>query len=641
MVQNQTDAPLKVQLALSMTNAVAIPSVQAVPAGSEARLAGRAFTVPAHDRREVRVPIAADMAGTARFQAVAVAGRASDASRFDFPVYTPATAEAFAVYGEVDEGAVLQPVQAPPDAWPQLGGLEVTTSSTQLQALTDAVIYLADYPYDCSEQIASRVLALAALRDVLDAFEAEQLQDAAALEAAVQRDLSRLQRRQLGHGGWGYWADMRSDPYVTVHVTHALVKAADKGYDQPEGVLPGALRHLQRIRSFIPWWYSDEAEWTVRAYALYVRHLAGDTDAAQARALLQEAGLSRLPLEAQGWLAPVFLASGDSINVERFVTTWENRATETASGAEFAAAYTDTQDYVLLHSSRRTDAVLLESLLLVDPEHELIPKVVRSLLGHRVKGRWSSTQENSLVLVAMDRYLRVAEGVEPDFVARVWLGDAFVGEHAFQGRSTERSHALVPMGQLTDPGGTQDLVVAKEGPGRMYYRLGLRYVPRDLRLEPADRGFEVSRVYEAVDDSGDVRQDDDGTWHLRSGARVRVRVELIAPSRRTHVALVDPLPAGLEPLNPDLAVTGSVPQDPKAQEANRYWWWASTWWEHDNLRDERVEAYTTLLWPGVHTYSYVATATTPGRYVAGPPRAEEMYHPETFGRGGTDLVWVE
>ncbi len=34
-------------------------------------------------------------------------------------------------------------------------------------------------------------------------------------------------------------------------------------------------------------------------------------------------------------------------------------------------------------------------------------------------------------------------------------------------------------------------------------------------------------------------------------------------------------------------------------------------------------------------------ATTPGKFVVPPPKAEEMYHPETFGRGSGDVVIVE
>ena len=88
---------------------------------------------------------------------------------------------------------------------------------------------------------------------------------------------------------------------------------------------------------------------------------------------------------------------------------------------------------------------------------------------------------------------------------------------------------------------------------------------------------------------------------------------------------------------PALAVTGDVPEGPA--ESNRPWWWP--WYEHQNLRDERAEAFSALLWEGVHTYRYVARATTPGAFVVPPPKAEEMYAPETFGRGATDRVIID
>ena len=190
--------------------------------------------------------------------------------------------------------------------------------------------------------------------------------------------------------------------------------------------------------------------------------------------------------------------------------------------------------------------------------------------------------------------------------------------------------------------GSQKLVLSKDGAGRLYYRIGMQYAPANLSLKPADYGFAVDRVYEAVDNPSDVSRDSDGTWHIKAGATVRVRLTMVAQARRYHVALVDPIPAGLEALNPSFAVTGSIPQDPKSQAAtNRWWWWMRPWFEHENIRDERVEAFASLLWEGVYNYSYAARATTPGVFVVPPPKAEEMYHPETFGRGGTDHVIVK
>jgi uncharacterized protein YfaS (alpha-2-macroglobulin family) len=163
----------------------------------------------------------------------------------------------------------------------------------------------------------------------------------------------------------------------------------------------------------------------------------------------------------------------------------------------------------------------------------------------------------------------------------------------------------------------------------------------------------VDRRYEAIDDPADVRRTADGVWHLRGGARVRVRLTFAAPGRRYHVALVDPLPAGLEPLNPVLRTSAEVPADADdvtlvgapglggPRRGGHWWRWSRPWFEHQNLRDERVEAFSSLVFEGVHVYSYVARATTPGAFVASPPKVEEMYAPETFGRGASDRVLVE
>jgi hypothetical protein len=63
-------------------------------------------------------------------------------------------------------------------------------------------------------------------------------------------------------------------------------------------------------------------------------------------------------------------------------------------------------------------------------------------------------------------------------------------------------------------------------------------------------------------------------------------------------------------------------------------------YEHQNLRDERAEAFASYLYAGVYDYSYVARATTPGNFVVPPAKAEEMYAPETFGRSSSDRVIV-
>jgi uncharacterized protein YfaS (alpha-2-macroglobulin family) len=631
VLQNQTNEDLE-------TNVVVQVSNLELDGGQ-----GYQVIVPANDRIEVRFPISAAMAGTAKFRVAAASESYADAAAGELPVYTPATTEAFATYGVIDQGAIVQPVARPEDVFPQFGGLEINTSSTALQALTDAVVYLYSYPYECSEQMASRVLGIAALRDVLSAFEAEGLPSPQEMEDRVASDLETLATIQNYDGGFPYWRrGQDSIPYNTIHVAHALARAESKGFEVPEQMWTMALEYLRYIENYYPYWYSEYTRNTLSSYALYVRDLMGDPDPTKARNLFQDSGFDRISMAGIGWIWNVLVDDANSLSELDEIRNWvANRVVETPGAANFTTNYTD-QTYLLLSSDRKTDAVMLDTLIADDPASDLIPKLVNGLLAHRTRGRWSSTQENVFVLLALDRYFNTFEAVEPEFVARIWLGETYAGDHAYVGYSTERHLTEVPMSYLVDTDQEeQDLIISKEGPGRLYYRLGLKYAPTDLKLDPLEMGFVVQRVYEAVDDPDDVTRLEDGTWVIKAGARVRVRLTMVADNRRYHVALVDPLPAGLEIINPALAVSGTIPQDPNSSDSSYGWWWWWTWYEHQNMRDERAEVFTSLLWDGVFEYTYVARATTPGTFVVPPAKAEEMYSPEVFGRSSSDWVIVE
>jgi len=628
VIQNQTDEPMTVEVVARATNL-------------ELDTAGLRVTVPANDRVEVRFPASTQMAGTARIQIAAISGTYADAAVVELPVYTPATTEAFATYGVIDEGSIAQPVLYPTDVFPQYGGLEINTSSTALQALTDAVLYLVAYPFECSEQLSSRILAVAALRDVLTAFKADGLPTPDEMEAAVTRDIQRLQGMQNYDGGFPYWRQgFESIPFNTIHVAHALYRAGQKGFEVPNEMQQGALNYLRDIESHYPYWYSEQTRRTLSAYALYVRNLSGERDAQKAQRLYSDVGIENLSMEAIGWLWPVIDNNTQLDEIRRFVN---NHVVETAGAANFTTAY-DDQTYLLLSSDRRTDAILLDALMEDNPQSDLITKVVNGLLAHRIKGHWGNTQENVFVLVALDRYFNTYETETPDFVARFWLGDTYTGSNEFIGRTTERHETLIPMtyvlSETASGGGTQDLIISKEGQGRLYYRLGLRYAPTDLNLKALDAGFVIQRRYEPVDNPEDVSQDSDGVWHIKAGARVRVHITLVADNRRYHVALIDPLPAGLEIINPALAVSQSTPQDDPSTLRYGWWWWG-TWYEHQNMRDDRAEAFTSLLWDGVYEYTYLARATTPGTFIVPPTKAEEMYSPEVFGRSSSDWVIIK
>lgn len=623
VLHNTTDKPLTVDVALRASNLTLKDP------------AGKRVTVPANDRKELRFDVQPQHAGTARLQVVAQAGEWRDATELTLPVLTPATREAFAQYGSLTEGAHAYPLEKPKDVYPDFGGLEISTSSTQLHSLSDAFRYLVQYPYGSSEQLASRLMSIVALGPMADLFAGEDMPTEAELDERVDELLAQLQKRQNRDGGWSFWRrGGTSQAYVSVHVTHTLLRAREAGHSLPDNLLRPAIDYLAGLEQTLDEAWDSRQRQALLAYRLYVQKLAGTLEPTAPTALFDRLELDDTSMETLGWLLAVTAPDNSAHEAMRreILRRLNNSVRETAAGAQFVDDY-PKGGHRVLHGSRRTDAVVLEALLNTQPDHELIEKTARGLLNQRQQGRWGNTQENVFVLQALKTYIQTRESDQPDMVARAWLGSLFLGDQRFEGRSTEGQSLNVPMAELQQQTDPSPLTLQTEGQGRLYYRLGMRYAPEDLLLDPAAHGIRVEREYQALQDENDVQQTDDGRWQIRAGAAVRVKLTITLPARRHHLALTDYLPAGLEALNPELEGTADAGRSERTR-------WPSHWYNHQQLRDERVEVFATQLEAGVYHFEYNALATTPGTFIAPPAKAEEQYQPETFGRTATHRVEI-
>eukprot|EP00456_Euglypha_rotunda_P092007 TRINITY_DN9682_c0_g3_i1.p1 TRINITY_DN9682_c0_g3~~TRINITY_DN9682_c0_g3_i1.p1 ORF type:complete len:267 (-),score=47.46 TRINITY_DN9682_c0_g3_i1:1-801(-) len=170
--------------------------------------------------------------------------------------------------------------------------------------------------------------------------------------------------------------------------------------------------------------------------------------------------------------------------------------------------------FYVFYSDRRCESIVLDALLRLPKTTQteaLIPKLVAGLMAARNNaGAWKNTQENVWAVIAMHTYFTTYEKKEPDFVAKLWLGNMSAGSYKFKGRSVEETLVPIPMKSLLtikdtptsekttskppekkqktkkkeaskdDEGEITDFLLTKEGDGRLYYRLGLKYSPKDF-----------------------------------------------------------------------------------------------------------------------------------------------------------------
>ena len=602
---------------------------------------GYTLAIPARSRSLVEIPSSAEATGIARLQVSVFNAAHQDHVLEELPVYRPAARQGFATYGVVEDASALHALQVPPDVLPGFGQFSVTTASTQLQTLVDSYRSLREVRWEDPSALSSAILANTSMRDVLYAFSVPDLPTSQEADREIQDHIDALLEYQNADGGFPWWRKGRpSRVYVSVQAIHAMVRAHNEGYQVDSEAVDRGLDYLRNIRQAFEPGVGPETRRLITAYALWIRSLADDVDSVRASRLLAEAPWDEHPLEVLGWSMLVLArdpsADDEVADLLRFVL---NRVEETSGKASFIQGYRETDGYTVFQSSRRGEGAMLQAVMTVDPESDVIPKIVSGMLGGlNRRGHWGSPIDNLSLLLAMSQYFRQYEADEPDFAAHVWLDDTLVVSDEYRERSTATHRLDLPMAWLMEQN-PERVHTARDGTGRLYYRLGLQYVPEDIRLDSLDRGFTVLRTFAPIDNEEDVWQDADGAWHVRLGVRVRVETTLVTPGPRTHVRLSVPLPAGLEAINPALA--GSQPiEDPNRDASGRSWWYWR-WYDHDQLLSERALINSARLYGGVYSYAVIAEATTAGTFQVPPAHAEEIYAPETFGHSAGDIVMVE
>lgn len=625
IVENRSDDAVEAGVALRVRGA----ELEG-PGGRRARLAARS-------RALLRFPLAVGGPGTIELDLVVDSGVGGDAVRLSLPIHPPTIRETVAVYGTLGgeprtaptEGAMTaRPALAiglakPPGALAGVGGLEVATSVAGIDELAGAARWLSEYPLDCAEQSSARLLAYLVMREhglrlsgVLETPEE--------LETRIRAEVERLTR--LGsHWGFRLWPGMKAggyDHWYAVQAAHALIAA------ERAGVVGGIRESLREgldpeKRGRLP---TGDAGATAealraRAYRLFVWTQAGEGTATERREEVRELlshGL--LPAEAAALLLASIGPDGEATpEVNRLVKRLEASIREESGSAHVLPERHGPGSY---GSQVRADALALLGLEAARPGHPLAAKLARGLLAARdPAGRWPTTQDNAFALLALAPRMSRAPDVPGD--TRVWLGERFLG--------TVRPGRPVTLPLASLPEEPAAVVLEGPGDGAFQYRVGLRWAVDDRAAERRERGFSLVRRYEATDDPGDVRRGEDGTVHLRAGARVRVTLEGATPVARRQVAVIDRFPAGIEPLLPDLR--GSGP------DGDRGTGWS--WFDHVELGDDRSLAFAADFGPGRWSWSWVGRAPTPGTFVAPPATVEAMYEPEVMGRTAADRIVVE
>lgn len=627
-------------VAVHSTRAIEGLHVSAQAAGG-VRLAEAEKTVAieAGVAKEVRFKFKATAAGPATLRFRAAAGDLGDAVEQVIPISLPVEMEAVAVAGNTN-ASKAEGLLPPKDV--QSASLEVTLASTALGGLSEAFNQLVEYPYGCVEQLSSRLVPFVAVREVERTFGAPPfgLRPSPAepappglpphQDAVVTETVAKIEKLQAPSGGFLYWPT--SDcPYAwsSIYATLALQRAQEMDYPVHRDVLLRAKKFLARVAAGEASCRGERIAPEERIFALQVLARMGDPRPGYYDELF--AARAALPLFAKAQLADAIgLGKGKRANAEQLLKEIFDAAKETPRDLHFEES--DANTYApLLSSDTRTTGMVLQTLVDLKPAHPYVSKIARYLTDVRKGGAYRNTQEAAYSLMGLAELVRVKEREAPDFAARVVLGGNELASAEFRKRTLQTVTKKLPL-----PAGDKQLPFEfkLDGKGTLYYTALLRYAPAQLPRDARNEGVFVQRWLEPYDQPGKAAA------QFAAGDLLRVRVRVATPQERNFIAVDVPLPAGLEAVDTALQTSSMNVQETEETEgaAESYGFWSP--FVYSEKRDDRVVYFSDHLPPGVHAVSFVARATTPGRFLMKSAHAGEMYAPEVFGRSDAFEVTV-
>ncbi|CAN5726007.1 alpha-2-macroglobulin [soil metagenome] len=565
----------------------------------------------------------------------------ADAVRITLPIDRYASPETVATSGIVPAEGQLEAIRVPEKATDN-GALAVTLEPSLAAGMLPGLDYLQHYPYECNEQLVSRFLpnlfTVRALRTLKVSNPALENNLAEEVNLAVQR----LTSRQNQDGGWGYWPGEASTPFITSYVLWGLANADQMQFTVPERTLTDAVNYLNG-QFQAPKDIANEAgeNWRLNemAFTLFVLSEIQKDDPGRTSTLYD--ARERLSLYGQAYLAMTLanIAKHNNTTDDRVDALLDNLFGSAQLSATGASWHESSMDWQNLNTDTRSTSIILAAFARLDAKQPLLPNVVRWLMSARQAGRWQTTQENSWAIIALTDWMQATGELKGTYAWSVTLNDKDFGSGTAGPENLATPvHLRVALADLLRDQTNALRITRNNASGQLYYTAHLSYYLDALNIEARDSGIVVDRRFEL---SGTT------VTSAQVGDVISVTVTIVAPNDLYHALVEVPIPAGTEPLDPNLATTSNDVNGPQLQPTddqqtatptNAWRTWTPT---HTDMRDDKVALFATYLPAGTYEYTFQVRASVPGEYRVLPVHAELMYFNEVWGRSAGSQFTVK
>jgi hypothetical protein len=610
----------------------------------------------------------------------------SDAMEMCFPVLVHGIDKMVPVCGVIrpDKESAKITLNVPAERRVSASRLEIRYSPTLAGAMVDALPYLVEYPYGCTEQTLNKFLPAVITQQVLiksglklkdirdkranlnaqeigdDRQRAEQWKknrtlthdregnlvpynpvfDEDEVQRMVKEGVTHLTNMQLSDGGWGWfsgWGE-QSWPHTTAYVVHGLQVARENGV----AIVPGT------VDRGVAWLKNYQAE-QVRLLKRWSEKGRGGKPGADALdafvfMVLVDAGFehedmreylyrdrNNLPVYAKSMFGMALHKKGrveqrDMIvrNIEQFLVQDDENQT----------AYLNLGNggywWYWYGSEYEAQAYYLKLLALTDPKGEKASRLVKYLLNNRKHATyWNSTRDTAICVEAFADFMKASGEDEPDMTVEILVDGKKRKEVKIDKDnlfSFDNKFELV--GDAVETG-EHTVELVKKGKGPLYFNSYLSYFTLEDHIAKAGLEVKVERKY--------YRLKPVEKKIKAAGSRGQVLDQKVEKYERVPIRNLETLKSG-ELVEVELEIASKndyeylVFEDAKPAGFEpvevRSGYNGNDMGAYVEFRDQKVNFFVRVLARGNHSISYRMRAEIPGKFSALPTRAYAMYAPE-------------
>lgn len=549
--------------------------------------------------------------------------------------------------------------------------LVVTVDAQLFFTVLQALPYLTNYPYECTEQTLNRFLSTGIVSSVfrdspavakmaaqfakrdtpLETFDTKDpnrkllleespwlieakggkdprsddtfinMLDPKVIAAERASALAKLKKAQRASGAFPWWPGGPDSQWMTLYLAHGFAKAAEFKVEVPKEMVQRAWQYLaNEYRGPLHTCMALDGCWETITFFNYVASAYTDESwvggalTAEERKQMLDFSFKHWKQHSpylKGYLALTLKRMGRAADATLVFDSVMDSAKTTRDEGTFWQP--EDRSWLWYNDTIETHAFALRTLTELKPTDSRRDGLVQWLLLNKKLNQWKSTRATAEVIYSLVHYLTAEKqlGIREESVVKVGpISKTFVFE---PDKYTGKQNQLVVPGPQIDAKTMSTVKVSKATKGFQFASATWHFSTEQLPAEARGDLFQVSRTYfkrEKGPKDVALKPLAEGA-KLEPGDEIEVQLSIRSKAAAEYVHLRDPRGAGFEP-------EGAV---------SRFKWNLGIGW-YEEYRDSGTNFFFEQLPAGEYTFKYRLRAATGGTYRVGPATMQSMYAPE-------------